>query len=476
MCVHMCSAQDRRHFHLFFDSARVVKAGIVDQTEQQEDSALAGRGSSRGTGCLCQVFPAISAVVLDRDDLVLGRVAERKDADLVLDDARMSRIHARLVRGSRGWSLRDLGSRNGVYVDGVHVPSGDTVLLPDCAVLRLGDSIFVFRADSMPLHEADDGCFPGISPLAASVRARVGRLRQGSGHVLVLGETGTGKERVARAIGGEPFVPLNCAELQRDLARSELFGHLRGAFSGAQHTHTGLIDAASGGAIFLDEIGELPMDVQGALLRFLEDGSYRPLGTNELRRSTVRVVAATNIDVDEAVRTGAFRRDLLARLRASNHPVELPPLRLRREDILGWAEVFLNEDCENSPPRLPWGPGAAECLLVYGWPENLRELRSVVRGVAESNPRWPVSSSALPERIQACRRSLRAISENSTAKWETICVPSKTQIIAALQEAGGNMNAVSKRFGLERTKLYRVCDEHGIKIESYRSKPHKKES
>ena len=356
--------------------------------------------------------------------------------------------------------------------------SGNAIALHDGSVIRLGDSIGVFRTEPRAATERENDAFPGASPLARQVRMRLGKLALASGHTLVLGETGTGTERVARARGATagPFVPQNCAELSRELARSELFGHLRGAFSGAATARPGLVEIADGGVLFLDEIGELALDVQGDLLRFLEDGSYRPIGSTELRRSTARIVAATNVDLDDAVRRGVIRRDLMARLRASNATLHLPPLRDRREDILGWADRFLRE-AGAVPPRA-WNGGAAECLLLYPWPENLRELRGVIRGLVADEPRWPASSSALPERIQAYRRTLRPEPQAepppppspATAPARGATEPTREQIIDALARMRGRMRNVSELLRVERRKLYRLCRQYGIDFESYRGR------
>ncbi len=414
-----------------------------------------------------------------------GRAGEQREADVVFEDRRMSRRHARIERDALGWRLVDLGSRNGGFVDGGAVEHGGAVALRDGAVIRLGDTIGVFREEASGPPEAESDAFPGASPQASRVRQWLRKLARAAGHVLILGETGTGKERAARSLGaaGGPFVPQNCAELSRELARSELFGHLRGAFSGAAMAKPGLVEAAAGGVLFLDEIGELALDVQGDLLRFLEDGSYRPIGATELRHSTARVVAATNVDLDEAVRRGAFRRDLLARLRASNAPLQLPPLRERREDLLGWTDHFLRE--AGAAPAQAWNAGAAECLLLYPWPENLRELRGAVRGLVAGEPAWPVSSSALPERIQAHRRTLRpderAASSAPLAPLATpaprappgpaappAADPTREQIVAALEQKGGRMRSVAELLGIDRRKLYRLCEQHGIDFGSYR--------
>jgi len=189
-------------------------------------------------------------------------------------------------------------------------------------------------------------------------------------------------------------------------------------------------------------------------------------------RSRARIVAATNVDLDEAVRIGAFRRDLLARLRASNAPLVLPPLRRRREDILGWARWFLDEAYASDLPSELWTPGAAECLLVYPWPENLRELRGVMRALVETPPPWPLDSQQLPARIQDHRRKLRdgdVLVGDDAADAPAGPEPTRDAIERALADTGGRMRAASTLLGVDRRKLYRLCDKLNINVETYRS-------
>ena len=317
-------------------------------TELREDSARAPAEGPRSNALLrlLRATTAGTVVGIDPRGVTIGRASEASALDVGVADRAMSSRHARIALEGGEWALHDLGSRNGGFVDGVPLSPGGSVTLEHGAVIRLGDTLAVFCVGALERDdEATTPEFPGVSRVAADVRRRVRALRDGAGHVLVLGETGTGKERVARAIGeaGRAFVPQNCAELSRELARSELFGHVRGAFSGATSNRTGLVELANEGALFLDEVGELALDVQAELLRFLEDGCYRPVGATELRHSSARVIAATNVDLDEAVRKGTFRRDLLARLRASSRPLELPALRDRREDVYDWSLRFLQE-------------------------------------------------------------------------------------------------------------------------------------
>ena len=455
--------------------------GGPEHTEQQEDSARseARMGTRAAHMRVAHGRSPRAVMAIPARGLTIGRATGGDEADLVLDDSRISRRHIRVEAAILGWSLVDTGSRNGGFIDGRAFEPGQRIALGDGAVIRLGDSLLVFRASAprAAIGTEDDAMFPGESSLAAAVRVELRRLAGATGHVLIHGETGTGKEHAAqfigRASGSRPFVPQNCAELTRPLARSELFGHVRGAFSGAHATKQGLIDAAGAGVLFLDEIGELPLEVQGDFLRFLEDGSFRPVGSTELRRSPARIVAATNVDVDDFVRSGRFRRDLLARLRASNPPLELPPLRRRPEDIVGWARRFTVEASGTCPAEL-FSAGAAECLLLYPWPENLRELRGLVRSLVAAGPTEPILPDELPERLRAHRKALRGgESARRPAGPAPARLPSREEIEAALVETGGRMRTAAQMLGVERRKLYRLCQQSGIDIDVHRgrSKP-----
>ncbi|HLL23009.1 MAG TPA: FHA domain-containing protein, partial [Kofleriaceae bacterium] len=233
--------------------------GDLDQTEGQEDSALRVhmRDARAAHVRLCSgaLQPALPIAA---PGVTLGRRAATSAVDIELDDNRMSRRHGRIAWTGSDWHYVDLDSRNGGFVEGRAVPPGTRAALLDGHVVRLGDTVMVFRVgEALDDGAADARAFPGTSPAAHDVRRRVRTLSGASGHVLILGETGTGKEHVARALGAQrtgPFVAQNCAELRKDLARSELFGHVRGAFSGATQARAGLVELGDDGTLFLDEI------------------------------------------------------------------------------------------------------------------------------------------------------------------------------------------------------------------------------
>jgi DNA-binding NtrC family response regulator len=456
--------------------AILVAVDETRPTEQQDDSAAQlARREVVSVAHLRVVLGRCASEIYEipSTGVTLGRDASDSTCDVRVDDLRMSRQHGRIERNRSGWQLVDLGSRNGGFVDGLGLAPQQRVTLDDGAVIRLGDTLFVFRL-SLPATDArgEDPVFPGVSAAAARVRRRIDALAAGSGHVLILGETGTGKERVSRAIASRAtrFVALNCAELRRELVRSELFGHLRNTFSGATHDKVGLVETAGKGVLFLDEIGELAPDVQADLLRYLEDGSFRPIGATELRHSDARVVAATNVDLDQAVMDGDFRRDLAARLRASNQPLELPPLRARREDIPRWANLFLREAGYKGSDSA-WTVGTLECFLLYPWLENLRELRGAIRGLIADTVSFPCPTDKLPRKITDHRGKLRSSSTAEPTPDATPPArdPTQAEIEAALQQTQGRVRTAARQLGIERRKLYRLCERFGIALEDHRA-------
>jgi DNA-binding NtrC family response regulator len=440
-----------------------------DDTQLQDDSARAAERRQLPSAWVHVLGPTLQGFVVQPSGTTLGREAVPPLVDVALSDPRASRRHA-MISAKRGeWVIEDLGSRNGAFVDGAVLAPNTTRSLADGSVIRIGDTLALFHVE--PASSDNSDFYPGVSAEANRVRARVLALARGTGHVLVIGETGTGKERVARRIGhgSPPLITVNCAELSRDLARSELFGHVRGAFSGAVGA-AGLVDAAGDGCLFLDEIGELPLDVQSELLRFLEDGSYRSVGAAELKVSRARVIGATNVDLDDAVVAGTFRRDLLARLRATNPPIALSPLRERRLDVPGWLDTFVRE-VVSSPPHMVWSPGALECLLLYPWPENLRELRSVVRGALEEPREWPLHSSRLPARVREHRRRLREASgavQAARAREPVTRAPTRDEIESVLAQTHGRVRETARLLGVDRRKLYRLCEKLGVEPELFR--------
>jgi len=286
--------------------------------------------------------------------------------------------------------------------------------------------------------------------------------------VLIEGESGTGKELVARTIHflskrrGGPFIPVDCTTLPAGLIESELFGHEKGAFTGAHESTKGLFRMADGGTIFLDEIGELPLDIQAKLLRVLEERVVRPVGSSEPVRISVRVITATNIDLSKAVEKGTFRSDLYYRLKVL--PIKLPPLRERKEDIPVLVEFFVNQMKREGGIKneITFSPEAMEMLMKYHWPGNVRELRNVVERTVIMSRSNLITLNELPEEIIENRVCSEALSLKdiplSLSAYEKVCIE------RALKVNNYNIENTARTLDIATSSLYRKIRKYGIKI------------
>jgi len=285
-------------------------------------------------------------------------------------------------------------------------------------------------------------------------------------NVVIEGETGTGKELIARAIhahssrSGGAFIPVNCGALPENLLESELFGHARGAFTGAVAAKKGLLEEADRGTFFLDEVGEMPTSTQVKLLRALQDGEVRRVGSNVSIRVSVRIIAATNGSLSDLIKEGRFREDLYYRLNVI--PIVIPPLRERREDILPLAERFLQEYCGNMKKDVEsFSPEAVNILLNYGWPGNVRELRNVVeRAVVLSR-----SKIVPPDNLVIIRSGEEPALRNegrNTGERATLSELEKEYIIDVLNECSWNRMTAAEVLGIGRSTLWRKMREYGI--------------
>jgi transcriptional regulator with PAS, ATPase and Fis domain len=327
------------------------------------------------------------SVRVDRPTFVLG---SGPAADLRLTDGAVSREHLRIALDPSGIRLRDEGSKNGTWIGGVRV--SDVVLTSD-AVVDVGKTKLLVRieAEEMDLPLSASVAFGealGVSPAMRHLFAVLERAARSDVTILLEGESGVGKEVLARAVhaqsprAGGPLVAVDCGAIPAGLVESELFGHERGAFTGAVQARAGVFEQADGGTLFLDEIGELPLDLQPKLLRVLETREVRPVGGRAARpvggRAArpvdVRIVAATNRRLAEAAAAGEFRRDLFYRLAVAR--VVVAPLRDRREDILPLARFFLRRAAADPHAELP--VELAAMLASYAWPGNVRELCNVI--------------------------------------------------------------------------------------------------
>jgi DNA-binding NtrC family response regulator len=297
---------------------------------------------------------------------------------VVIQDRFISSRHLQVSRRESCLHVRDLGSTNGTYHGALRVLEGE---LPLNTALRLGEAELLFEPVSRQGQAPAHGLI-GNEPAMRQVAQYLERIAPSQVTVTILGESGTGKELAARALhersprAGQPFLAVNCAALAPALVESTLFGHEKGAFTGADTRREGAFESARGGTLFLDEVGELPLELQAKLLRVLENGEVTPLGTSRPLRVGVRVVAATHRDLVSEVGQGRFRKDLYYRL--SVMPLMMPPLRERRGDIRLLAEHFVRL-FEPQGVEVKFTPAALKKLREHPWPGNVRELRNVVQ-------------------------------------------------------------------------------------------------
>lgn len=306
--------------------------------------------------------------------------------------------------------------------------------------------------------------FVGESAAARRVRDLARRAAASSLPVLLLGETGTGKEVLARAVHGagerarRAFVSINCALWSETLLESELFGHVRGAFTGAFASKPGLVETADGGTLFLDEVGDMPRALQGALLRFLELGEARRLGDTRTRRFDVRVLAATHHDLDAAVETGEFRRDLLYRLDVFR--IEIPPLRDRREDV-PFLLGFLNDrvSARLRRPPLVFSPAALEALAAHRFPGNVRELENEIQRLYATLEREEIHVD-----VDRLSRRIREADPAAGTRYADALRAFKIQLLErALRESEGSHAAAARRLGVHRSNLARMMRDLGLR-------------
>jgi len=300
----------------------------------------------------------------------------------------------------------------------------------------------------------------GASRAMQDVYDRLSRVADSDVSVLLTGENGTGKELAARALHGKsrrcdsPFVAINCAALPESLLESELFGHARGAFTDAKTEHNGLFIQASGGTLLLDEIGELPHTLQPKLLRVLEEHRVRPVGGEKEIPFDVRVIAATNQDLEEAVDQGRFRADLFYRLHVVR--IHMPPLRARGTDILLLARKFLERAATREDKAvMGLSEAAAERLLSYRWPGNVRELRNAVDHAVALTRFDKIVVEDLPERIRDYRSSDLVLGADDPASLDTLESIERRYILHVLRAVGESRTQAARILGLDRKTLYR---------------------
>jgi DNA-binding NtrC family response regulator len=301
----------------------------------------------------------------------------------------------------------------------------------------------------------------GRSEAMLQVYKTAARVAATDATVLIEGESGTGKELVARAIHAtspraqRPFVAVDCGAIAEGVLESELFGHARGAFTGAQATRRGLFEEANQGTLFLDEIGDIGPNLQARLLRALQEGTIRRVGTNEPIAVDVRVVAASNKDLSQAVKEGRFREDLFYRLNVVT--IRIPPLRDRREDIPLLAEHFAAKHARAEGATV--SATARDLLVAYDWPGNVRELENVVARALALNPSGVILPEDLPEHVRGAGRPPATQAGISVPDRPTLDELERRYAAQVLQETGGNKTRAAEILGIDRKTLYRLIGE-----------------
>jgi transcriptional regulator with GAF, ATPase, and Fis domain len=424
-----------------------------------------------------QTVPRIELTVVceagkpaDRSVVVEGpvvRIGAHASNDVVLADAAVSGFHCRLTEFNGRWRVTDSGSTNGTRVAGVPARDADLVF-PTCS-LEIGQSV-VRVQERQPGHSEElsgaltCGGLVGLSTRMRRLFHQIRNVGKSDSTVLIEGETGTGKELVAAELvrrgkrARKPMVVVDCGALAPTLIESQLFGHVRGAFTGADATRVGAFEHADGGTLFLDEIGELPLEAQPKLLRAIEQREIRRLGEQQLRSVDVRVVAATNRQLENEVNAGRFREDLYFRL--SVITIRVPPLREHPEDIPLLVDHFL--DALGAMQRRDlFTPDVLAAMAARPWPGNVRELRNFIerRVVVDDSDAWrePRGGGGVGDYLP-----VDLAVPYKTAKDALVTAFEKRYFAQLLAWAEGNVSKAARKAGLDRMWVYRMMQRHGL--------------
>lgn len=411
-------------------------------------------------------------VAINKDVFMIGAGGQN---DLIVSDEAASRRHCEIQQREDGFLLRDMGSTNGTLVQGVRVCE---VFLAEGVEFQVGATRMVFcpLRETMSYPLSSHGSFGRLIGQSTGMR-RVFHLAEtyakADSAILIQGETGTGKELLAEGIHAHsprsknPFVVIDCGALATGVIESELFGHTKGAFTGAGAERVGAFEQAHGGTVFLDEIGELDVTLQPKLLRVLEKKEVRRLGSNTVRPVDVRIIAATNRHLDREVREGRFREDLYYRL--SIVKIELPPLRQRKDDIPVLVRCFLKE-LTGSDDVTAWSDfdRSMELFRQHDWPGNARELRNVVEmGVRGSEGAVDLGACLTMGRMGIQESETGGASATDEmpfkdAKNQLVEHFERDYLMKLLERNGGNISKAAREAEIERAYLQRLVSKHGL--------------
>ncbi len=431
----------------------------------------------RGGGAWSSLLPEKGALVFARaDGESAGARATHVDDHVEVADGWASSLHARLVTDGEIAMLHDEGSRNGTWVNGVRTTSG---ALRDGDAIEIGHCLFVYRrvdARAAELLASEPsarmlGRSPTLSAEGASMLDGIGRVARSRDPILVLGETGAGKESTAETIHRlskrtGPLVAVDGGAVPDNLFESTFFGHKKGAFTGAETNRVGVIAQAHQGTLFLDEVGNLSQAAQAKLLRVIETGLVTPLGANEAQKVDVRWVAATNRDLyEDAVAPGgsSFRADLLRRL--AGFVARLPPLRARRED-LGTLASSLLEEADIAKASIT--TNAARRLFLGPLPGNIRQLRAALRSAALLAGSSPIDVAHLPHDLPALVPEPEGATPTRSTKPPPPARPSAEEVARAIETAKGNIVHAADLLGTHPRQVYRWIERYAIDLEKYR--------
>jgi len=469
---------------------------VVEKTRTQPIGQPATTGAGQLSpqlvlvlNCAAPLEPSVRILLDAFQEVTVGRGAQRgfvverqrgkQHLRVTLPDDCVSTRHARFYRAKCGWWCEDEGSKNGTFLDRTRLTKAS---LSDQSLLEIGNSSFLFRlAEVHDVREIvrDQDLSPPSPRLAtfggalAAQFSRLEAVARSTVPLLLLGETGTGKGVVAKALhelsGRGPFVAVHLATIPDNLLSSELFGHRKGAFSGATGDHEGLVRAAHGGTLFLDELGDLPMSAQTSLLRVLQDREVLPLGATRPVPVDVRVVAATHRNLAMAIQQRSFRADLLARIEGVT--LTLPSLAQRREDIgLLLRDIIRHESA--TPNEVKLTTLAARALLSYDWPLNIRELEKAIAAAIPLARGKALDTADLPAPVRRSLAEARVADEaspRSTSRASAFDPRDRMALEALLRDHGGNVAASARAIQKEVLFLRRWIARHGIDLAALRS-------